>query len=85
MTGSSAWQRLSTAIGQLPAGLLVVIVRGYQWFISPLLGRNCRFTPTCSEYMILAVKKYGAISGSWRGICRICRCHPWHPGGHDPP
>ena len=50
-----------------------------------VLGRNCRFEPSCSAYFIGAVKKYGAIRGVWRGIWRICRCNPWNPGGFDPP
>ena len=70
---------------RLPALLLELLVRGYQWTLSPLLGQNCRFQPTCSTYFIGAVRKYGAVRGSWRGLCRICRCHPLHPGGHDPP
>lgn len=63
---------------------LVLIVRGYQKFISPLLGKNCRFSPTCSEYFILAVEKYGVIKGSYLGGKRILRCHPFNPGGYDP-
>ncbi|WP_303871452.1 membrane protein insertion efficiency factor YidD [Acetobacterium wieringae] len=63
---------------------LVLIIRGYQKFISPLLGNNCRFSPTCSEYFILAVEKYGVIKGSYMGGKRILRCHPFNPGGYDP-
>lgn len=63
---------------------LVVIVRGYQKFISPLLGNNCRFSPTCSEYFIMAVEKYGVIKGSYLGGKRILSCHPFNPGGYDP-
>ncbi|MDP2843676.1 membrane protein insertion efficiency factor YidD [uncultured Acetobacterium sp.] len=63
---------------------LVLIVRGYQKFISPLLGNNCRFSPTCSEYFILAVEKYGVIKGIYLGGKRIIRCHPFNPGGYDP-
>ncbi|KAF5072753.1 membrane protein insertion efficiency factor YidD [Acetobacterium wieringae] len=63
---------------------LVLIIRGYQKFISPLLGNNCRFSPTCSEYFILAVEKYGVIKGSYIGGKRILRCHPFNPGGYDP-
>jgi len=70
---------------QLPAWLIIGLVRGYQLFISPLLGRNCRFYPSCSQYFIEAVRKYGVVSGSVRGVLRICRCHPFHPGGYDPP
>jgi putative membrane protein insertion efficiency factor len=80
--------RLTTAVRWIvnaPAFVLVTLVRLYQWLISPLLGPRCRFYPSCSEYFIGAVRKYGAISGSLRGIWRICRCHPFHPGGYDPP
>jgi putative membrane protein insertion efficiency factor len=65
--------------------LLVLLIRGYQLLISPILPPNtCRFTPTCSQYAIDAVSKYGVISGSWRAVKRIGRCHPFHPGGYDP-
>ncbi|WP_206028688.1 membrane protein insertion efficiency factor YidD [Thalassoroseus pseudoceratinae] len=64
---------------------MIGLVRGYQRFISPLLGPSCRFTPTCSEYFIQAVRKYGILRGTWRGVMRILRCHPFHPGGYDPP
>jgi putative membrane protein insertion efficiency factor len=67
------------------SSLIVLFVRLYQRLIRPLLPPTCRFTPGCSEYMILAVRKYGPIRGGWKGICRICRCHPWNPGGYDPP
>jgi putative membrane protein insertion efficiency factor len=70
---------------QLPAMLVVLLVRCYQKFLSPLLGRTCRFHPTCSEYLILAVRKYGLLIGSWKGVCRVVRCHPWNLGGYDPP
>jgi len=74
----------ATLVG-LPSWLLIAAVRLYQIILSPVLGRQCRFTPTCSEYFILAVKKYGALRGAFRGVLRICRCHPFHPGGYDPP
>ena len=64
--------------------LLVTLIRGYQRFISPLLGSNCRFHPTCSHYMLEAVQRYGAVKGLWLGIKRIARCHPFNPGGYDP-
>ncbi|WP_417386963.1 membrane protein insertion efficiency factor YidD [Gimesia sp.] len=70
---------------QLPARTLIGLVRIYQMTLSHLIGRQCRFHPTCSEYFIQAVKKYGAIRGSCKGFLRICRCHPFHPGGYDPP
>jgi len=69
----------------LPAALLIALVRCYQLTLSPLLGPACRFQPTCSNYFIQAVRKYGAIRGAWRGTLRILRCHPFHPGGYDPP
>ena len=64
--------------------ILIIMVRGYQIFISPLLGSHCRFTPTCSAYFIEAVEKHGPIKGTWLGIKRILRCHPGNPGGYDP-
>ncbi|MBU0653608.1 MAG: membrane protein insertion efficiency factor YidD [Gammaproteobacteria bacterium] len=63
--------------------LLILIIRGYQLFISPMLGSNCRFYPTCSHYAQEAVEKHGALKGSWLAIRRIGRCNPWHEGGVD--
>jgi putative membrane protein insertion efficiency factor len=68
----------------LAAGLVGLVVV-YQWTLSPLLGRRCRFEPTCSVYFRRAVEQYGAVRGGLKGLARICRCHPWHPGGFDPP
>jgi putative membrane protein insertion efficiency factor len=70
---------------KLPAWLLVMMVRLYQVTLSPWIGQSCRFQPTCSNYMIQAVGKYGFWRGLWRGIRRIARCHPLHAGGYDPP
>jgi uncharacterized protein len=67
------------------SAVMIGSVRGYQLFIRPLLPPTCRFTPGCSEYMIQAVQKYGPIRGGCKGVWRICRCHPWNEGGHDPP
>jgi putative membrane protein insertion efficiency factor len=67
------------------ASLIVLLVRGYQRFVRPLLPPTCRFYPSCSEYMIQAVRRYGPWRGAWKGIRRICRCHPFHEGGFDPP
>ncbi|MCE1182676.1 MAG: membrane protein insertion efficiency factor YidD [Rhodocyclales bacterium] len=64
--------------------VLIGLVRFYQYAISPLLPRSCRYFPTCSEYMLEAVQKHGACKGGWLGAKRLCRCHPWHPGGYDP-
>lgn len=77
--------RLGEKVARLPSLALIGLVRIYQWTLSPFIGRQCRFTPTCSNYFIGAVEKYGAVRGAWRGILRICRCHPFHPGGYDPP
>jgi uncharacterized protein len=77
--------RVAEEIWRLPRRVLVGLVRVYQWTLSPLIGRHCRFEPTCSAYFILAVQKYGAVRGTLRGVARIFRCHPFHPGGYDPP
>jgi len=73
-----SWRRPITSL----AILLIVL---YQRTLSRVLGANCRFQPTCSQYTRLAIEKYGVIGGIWRGGRRILRCHPWHPGGYDPP
>ncbi len=65
--------------------MLILLVRFYQICIGPLLPAVCRFHPSCSQYFILAVRTHGPIRGAWKGVCRICRCHPWNPGGYDPP
>jgi hypothetical protein len=72
-------------LGEGSSWTLILVVRIYQVTISPLLGPSCRFTPSCSAYFIQSVQKYGVLRGSWRGLCRIGRCHPFHPGGFDPP
>jgi len=64
--------------------ILIGTIRFYQKFISPLKPPSCRFYPTCSEYAIQALKKYGVVKGGWKSIVRISKCHPFHPGGHDP-
>lgn len=63
---------------------LMGLIRFYKKWISPAFPPSCRYTPTCSSYMLEAVDKYGPGKGAWMGIKRILRCHPWHPGGHDP-
>lgn len=72
-------------IWRIPRQFLWVLVRFYQLAISPLIGRNCKFHPSCSNYMIQAIDKYGAVKGTLKGIGRICRCHPWSEGGQDDP
>jgi len=64
--------------------IIIFLIRGYQKAISPLFTPTCRFYPTCSTYFMQAVDKYGAIKGSFLGIKRILKCHPFHPGGYDP-
>lgn len=71
-------------IVQLPAKLLILLIRVYQYTLSPFIGRNCRYTPTCSNYGIEAIKKYGAIKGGWLTIKRILSCNPWGGSGYDP-
>ena len=63
---------------------IILAVRGYQIFISPIMPGKCRFYPTCSTYFIQAVEKYGPFKGSLLGIKRILKCHPFHEGGYDP-
>jgi hypothetical protein len=75
---------LATIVG-LPSWTLVAGVRLYQIVLSPLLGQNCRFSPTCSAYFIRAVAKYGAVKGSFLGVWRIMRCNPFGGSGFDPP
>lgn len=64
--------------------ILIALVRVYQLFLSPWLGNQCRFSPTCSHYAIEALRTHGALRGGWLGLKRIGRCHPWCVGGHDP-
>ena len=69
---------------QLPKRMFLLILRGYKYWISPFLPPACRFTPTCAEYMIEAVEKYGVFAGGFKGIRRLLRCHPFSQGGYDP-
>jgi uncharacterized protein len=63
----------------------VAVITLYQRLLSPLLPRACRFAPTCSEYAKLALVEHGALRGAWLVLRRVVRCHPFHPGGYDPP
>lgn len=73
--------RVLLVVGQL----FILAVRAYQLVISPWIGPTCRFQPSCSHYMIASIRKYGPVRGVLRGLSRIARCHPWHPGGLDLP
>jgi putative membrane protein insertion efficiency factor len=71
--------------GWLAIALLIGAIRVYQVTLSPLLGPACRFEPSCSRYMVEALRKYGFWKGLGKGLRRVSRCHPWTPGGYDPP
>lgn len=64
--------------------IAIAMIHLYQRYISPLKKPSCRFYPTCSEYSVQALEKYGFIKGTWKSIIRISKCHPFHPGGYDP-
>jgi putative membrane protein insertion efficiency factor len=68
----------------LPARALVAVLRGYRGLVSPMLGRHCRYEPTCSAYALEAVSRHGAVGGALLAVRRVARCHPWAPGGYDP-
>ncbi len=68
----------------LPKSILLLLIRIYQLCISPLFGPKCRFYPSCSNYAIEAIREYGAGKGGLMAAKRLCKCHPWHPGGFDP-
>ncbi len=69
---------------KLPARLFSVAIRGYQLLLSPFLGKNCRFYPTCSQYALESVQRFGVLKGTLLALVRIVKCGPWHPGGYDP-
>jgi len=64
--------------------LFLALIRFYRAYLSPLKAPCCRYYPTCSEYAMLAIEKYGVFKGGWLALKRILRCHPWHEGGYDP-
>ncbi len=78
---------MNSLLSALKAGIgsiFVLLIRFYQYFISPILGASCRYTPTCSQYGLEAIKKYGPFKGGWLTLKRIGRCNPWGGHGHDP-
>jgi putative membrane protein insertion efficiency factor len=75
---------MASALSKVLAWPLILLVRFYRLAISPWLGGNCRFDPTCSSYAIEALQKYGAVRGSWMAAKRIGRCNPWGGSGYDP-
>jgi putative membrane protein insertion efficiency factor len=78
-------RRLVGAVRSFFAAILIGFVRSYQILLRPILPSVCRFEPSCSEYFILAVRKYGPLRGGCKGVWRICRCNPFSRGGIDPP
>lgn len=64
--------------------VLMALIQGYRWLISPLFPPSCRFQPTCSRYAMEAIARFGPYRGSWLALRRILKCHPFHPGGYDP-
>jgi len=87
MNGATIRTMVSATVSAMSGAtkrLLLALIRGYQYLLRPLLGANCRFYPSCSDYAREAVEKHGALKGAWLATRRILRCHPYHPGGFDP-
>ncbi len=76
--------RLVVLPAKLIQQLLLALIQVYRYALSPFLGQRCRFYPSCSAYAAEALTRYGPLRGSWLAIKRVLRCHPFHPGGHDP-
>lgn len=83
MSAARTLERAS--LSRLPAGAALFLIRMYQLLLSPILGRSCRFEPSCSRYTAACIESHGLARGGWLGLRRIARCHPFHPGGYDPP
>ena len=84
MTAPKDGQRERFRLKDIPKNLALLLVRFYRRCISPLTPPSCRFTPTCSEYALIAFQRYGFLKGFWLTLKRICKCHPWGPSGYDP-
>jgi putative membrane protein insertion efficiency factor len=82
--GAPGWREAVLAVARWPRGIAMLLIRGYQRFLSPALPRSCRFSPSCSQYTLEAIERYGLLRGGWLGARRLARCHPFHPGGFDP-
>lgn len=78
------WTRFATVSKRIAAAPFLLAVRFYQCCISPLTPPSCRFTPTCSQYALEALRKYGPLKGGWLTLRRLSRCHPWGGSGYDP-
>ncbi len=74
------WQWISNGL----AAIMIGLIKLYQWTLSPLIGRACRYTPTCSNYGLEAIRKYGPFKGGWLTIKRVLSCNPWGGSGYDP-
>lgn len=83
MSDTRRARRLLDVAADLPRRGLVALIRAYQLVISPALPPACRFTPTCSQYALEAIRRHGALRGSWLALRRLARCHPFNPGGFD--
>jgi len=84
MTGATIGQASRTLRPYHPAWWLTRVIRAYRRFVTPLLGKNCRYNPTCSGYALESISRYGSIRGGWMAAKRIGRCHPFREGGNDP-
>ena len=76
--------KFSNSLKFLPKRIILLLIKSYQKFISPFLGKNCRFIPTCSSYTYEAIEIHGIIKGVYLGVKRIIKCHPYNQGGYDP-
>jgi len=77
-------KKVIAAISKAIGSVMIFLIKIYQWTLSPLIGRACRYTPTCSNYGIEAIRKYGPIKGGWLTLKRILSCNPWGGSGYDP-
>ncbi len=82
--GFTTTDRRGCQMNKVLTAIFLLLIKLYQYLLSPLLGSSCRFTPTCSQYGIEAIQKHGPFKGAWLTLKRIGRCHPWGAHGHDP-